>query len=63
MCFILTGVMGSCSRSVFCGRFIGVSGIGRLGSGVVDLDDRCLCGSGLFDRDRVGSYRRKCCAC
>ena len=54
MCFTLIGVIGSWSCCGLC-CFVGVCGIDLLGSGVTDLDDLCLCGSGLIDRDRVGS--------
>ena len=61
MCLTLTGVMSS-----YSGRarvdFLGVCGIRRSGSGVDDRGFCCRCGSGLLERDLVGSCRRKCCA-
>ena len=62
MCLTLIGVVGSLLKGDFDRCFVGVVGIGLSGSGVVDRDCLFLCGSGLFDRDLVGSYIRKCCA-
>ena len=61
MCLTLTGVVSSCSGRVRV-DFLGVCGIRRSGSGVVDRDLCCRCGSGLLERDLVGSCNKKCCA-
>ena len=63
MCLVLIGVRVSRALSLFFFGVVGVSGICRLGSGVVDRERRCVSRSGLLDLDLVGSYMKKCCAC
>ena len=54
MCLTLTGVVELWSLNG-CDCLSGVCGMDRSGSGVVDLGIRLRSGSGLLDRDLVGS--------